>query len=153
MLTEPRLVSSRFPSRRRRAGGAVRGAHPRGARRICREKRVPLATIVMSLRQQAEKPPEVALDNTPPRIFVSARPASLVVFDGEPVLAPIAGTTLSFAVNTNWDVFTDSATQDVVPAQQRRLAHRAGREGPVDAGGRAAAVVRGAAGRRATSPT
>ena len=66
---------------------------------------------MLSLRQQAEKPPEVALDNTPPRIFVSARPASLVVFDGEPVLAPIAGTSLSFAVNTNWDVFFDSTTK------------------------------------------
>ncbi len=54
----------------------------------------------------------MALDNTPPQIFVSTRPASLVVFDGEPVLAPVPGTTLSFAVNTNWDVFADSAAED-----------------------------------------
>ena len=52
-----------------------------------------------------------AIDNAPPRIFVSDRPASLVVFDGEPVMAPIASTPLSFAVNTNWDVFTDASTR------------------------------------------
>ncbi|MEO8346850.1 MAG: hypothetical protein ABI607_14255, partial [Betaproteobacteria bacterium] len=110
MLSEPRLVSSRFPSldaakvaqfdERIRASLASLGV-----------KRVPLAAVVMSLRQQTEKPAEVALDNSPPRIFVSARPASLLVFDGEPVLAPITGTTLSFAVNTNWDVFQDSVTK------------------------------------------
>ena len=60
-------------------------------------------------------------------------------------MAPIAGTTLSFAVNTNWDVFVDTGDEDVVPAEQRRLARGARREGSVDAGRRAAAVVRGAA--------
>jgi hypothetical protein len=30
-----------------------------------------------------------------------------VVFDGEPVLAPVAKTGLSVVVNTNWDLFTD----------------------------------------------
>jgi hypothetical protein len=34
-----------------------------------------------------------------------------VVFDGEPVLAPIAGTRLSYAVNTNWDVFFDDSAK------------------------------------------
>jgi hypothetical protein len=48
------------------------------------------------------------LKNDPPAMYYSARPASLVVFDGEPVLAPVAGTSLSVAVNTNWDVFVDA---------------------------------------------
>ncbi|HET7096785.1 MAG TPA: hypothetical protein VFJ68_05290 [Casimicrobiaceae bacterium] len=109
-LTEPRLVSSSFPTL-----DAARAAEIeqriRAALATMPVKRVPLATLVISLRREAQKPPEVALDNSPPRIFYSARPASLVVFDGEPVLSPIAGTTLSFAVNTNWDVFSDSATK------------------------------------------
>jgi hypothetical protein len=109
-LSNGRLVAARFPS-----------ADPAQAARFEQRigavlasmgvKRVPLATLVLSLARQAEQPAAVALDNTPPRIFASARPASLVVFDGEPVLAPIAGTSLSFAVNTNWDVFVDGATK------------------------------------------
>ena len=110
VLTEPRLVSSRFPSL-----DAARAAQfeerIRASLAALGEKRVPLAAVVTSLRQQVDKPPEIALDNSPPRIFVSARPASLVVFDGEPVLAPIAGTTLSAVVNTNWDVFRDDTTK------------------------------------------
>jgi hypothetical protein len=109
-LTAPRLVASHFPTL-----DAARAAQVderiRAAIANMGVKRVPLATLVMSLRKQAEKPAESALDNSPPRIFVSDRPASLVVFDGEPVLAPVSGTTLSFAVNTNWDVFTDTATK------------------------------------------
>ena len=44
------------------------------------------------------------------QIFVSDRPASLLVFDGDPVMAPVAGTSLTFAVNTNWDIFFDAET-------------------------------------------
>jgi hypothetical protein len=68
-------------------------------------KEVPLNTILLSLN---EKPVDVPVDNTPPQIFYSARPASLVVFDGSPTLAPIGSTGLSFAVNTNWDVVYDA---------------------------------------------
>ena len=109
-LTEPRLVASRFPmlesAQAAQVDEKIRGTlagHGRQAH-AARDPRAELA-------QAGGKSPEVALDNSPPRIFVSARPASLVVFDGEPVLAPIVGTTLSFAVNTNWDVFNDTATK------------------------------------------
>jgi len=47
--------------------------------------------------------------HVPPKIFVSTAPAVLVQFDGEPAFCPIPDTTLAFAVNTNWDFFTDSA--------------------------------------------
>ncbi len=40
-----------------------------------------------------------------PRIYVSQEPAILVLLDGDPVLYPIDGTELLFAVNTNWDLF------------------------------------------------
>jgi hypothetical protein len=118
VLSNARLLSARFPS-----------ADPAQAARIEQrikealasmpEKRVPIAAVVLGLREGAQggaaaqpaASPDQAVDNAPPRIFVSQRPASLVVFDGDPVMAPIANTTLSFAVNTNWDVFTDSATK------------------------------------------
>jgi len=77
------------------------------------EKRVPLNMVLASLRDEppaaASAPP--ALRNEPPRIFVSQRPASLLVFDGEPVLAPVPATPLSVAVNTNWDVFFDGESK------------------------------------------
>src|SRR5262249_45055213 len=38
------------------------------------------------------------LKSDPPKIFVSTRPAALVNLDGPPVLAPIPGTELSYAV-------------------------------------------------------
>ena len=107
ILTAPRLVSAKFPSADAAQGAQIE-ERIREVLATMAVKRVPLASVVASLLQQSAKPAEVALDNTPPRIFASARPASLVVFDGEPVKAPIAGTTLSFVVNTNWDVFHDS---------------------------------------------
>lgn len=110
VLTEPRLTSLHFPTL-----DAARTAQLEGRIREALSslgvKRVPVAMVVKSLAEQEDKPPSVAIDNTPPAIFASSRPASLVVFDGEPVLSPIAGTTLSFVVNTNWDVFQDQATK------------------------------------------
>jgi len=98
-LTAATLTASRFPSsdtsqavrfeQRIRAALAAMGA-----------KQVPLDTVLMSL-PQGSPPADAAVKNDPPTIFVSASPASLVVFDGEPVLAPVTGTSLSFAVNTN----------------------------------------------------
>jgi hypothetical protein len=110
ILTEPRLTSAKFPSADP-AQAARFEERIRGALATMGAKQVPLATIVLSLLDQKEKAANVPIDNTPPRIFFSQRPASLVVFDGEPVLAPITGTPLAFAVNTNWDVFSDSTTK------------------------------------------
>ena len=45
---------------------------------------VPLASVLLSLKQTPVA--SVALQNDPPRIFYADRPASLVVFDGEPVV-------------------------------------------------------------------
>ena len=47
----------------------------------------------------------------PPAIHVSTVPAILVNFDGSPVWSPISGTDLTYAVNTNWDVFEQSSTK------------------------------------------
>ena len=49
----------------------------------------------------------VPISTEPPKIFVSRRPAILVLIDGEPVEAPIGELDLRFVVNTNWDLFVD----------------------------------------------
>jgi hypothetical protein len=105
-LSDAHLVASHFPSLdtgqaaalQQKVEAVLAGLPPRT---------VPLDAILPSLQDSA-KPAEVALDNTPPEIFHSMGPASLVVFDGDPVLAPVKGISLSYAVNTNWDVFYDS---------------------------------------------
>jgi hypothetical protein len=109
VLTDPKLVSSRFPSLDT-AQAAQFEERIKTALANLPPKRVPLATLVMVC---ANKPkPRPRWRSTTRRAhFVSARAASLVVFDGEPVLAPIAGSSLSFAVNTNWDVFFDAGSK------------------------------------------
>jgi hypothetical protein len=62
--------------------------------------------------QHSTQPPvEVNLD--PPTIFYSRRPAILVMFMGEPQFKPVETnrTDVLFALNTNWDVLYDAATQ------------------------------------------
>lgn len=108
ILSEPRLVSSHFPSLDTDQAAQIETRIKASLPDIT-FKRVPLDTVLLSLRENTEAPPAPALNNDPPVIFYSDRPASLVVFDGEPVLAPVGDTGLSFAVNTNWDVFRDPA--------------------------------------------
>ena len=53
----------------------------------------------------------VKINTEPPPIFYSTKPAILVQFDGELIMAPIDGTSLKYVVNTNWDVFLDGDTK------------------------------------------
>ncbi|WP_313953749.1 hypothetical protein [Accumulibacter sp.] len=105
-LANPQLLSSRFPAADT-AQAQRFDQRIRAALAALPLKRVPLDTVLLSLRQDSETPPAVTLHNEPPQIYVSQRPASLLLFDGEPVMAPVAGTPLTLAVNTNWDVFFD----------------------------------------------
>ena len=106
VLTAPKLLSTHFPTldaaQAARVGDAIRAVMA-----AMPAKRLPLDSILLSLKQQPHVG-ETALNNDPPKIYFSSRPASLVVFDGDPVTAPIQGSTLAFAVNTNWDVFKDA---------------------------------------------
>ena len=109
-LTEPRLTSTSFPAavpeQKERFEQAIRTTLE-----TMGDKRFPLDTILLSLDHDTKSAPEVAVKNDPPAIFYNSRPASLLVFDGEPVLAPVSGVSLSVVVNTNWDVFVDPATK------------------------------------------
>jgi hypothetical protein len=46
----------------------------------------------------------------PPLILISKRPAVVVNIDGAPIWKSVAGTTLLHAVNTNWDLLRDMAS-------------------------------------------
>jgi hypothetical protein len=103
-----KLVSSHFPSLDTAASSELEGKI-RQALPAMGPKTVPLDNVLLSLKDKPANPEGVKLSEEPPVIFHSSRPASLVVFDGEPTLAPAGRSGLSFAVNTNWDVFFDSA--------------------------------------------
>jgi hypothetical protein len=106
-LSDPTLLETHFPSldtrRAEQLDAKIRADLP-----TMEMPHVPLTTILLSLGQSPVAP--VPVNNDPPTIFHSSRPASLVVFDGDPVLVPIGGTGLSNAVNTNWDVFVEQHT-------------------------------------------
>jgi hypothetical protein len=106
-LSDPTLLSSHFPSLDTQQAAALE-ARLRAALGQRQIQPVPLQSILLSLNQLPAA--NVSVNNDPPAIFYASKPASLVVFDGEPVLAPVRNTTLSFAVNTNWDVFVSDKT-------------------------------------------
>ena len=87
-LSQPQLVAVRFPTLANEQTAAIE-ERVRTTLAGLGSKTVPLDMVVASLRDSGEKPPSVELKNDPPAICVSARPASLIVFDGEPVLTPI----------------------------------------------------------------
>jgi hypothetical protein len=49
----------------------------------------------------------------PPPIFFSKAPAVIVNIDGDPIWSPIKDNNLTFAVNTNWDLFQDTSTKTI----------------------------------------
>jgi hypothetical protein len=67
---------------------------------------VSLERVVAYMHKPAEVK-GVSLDNTPPTIYVSQRPAILLSVDGQPVLGQIHNTSMKFVVNTHWPLFFD----------------------------------------------
>ena len=63
--------------------------------------------------EQQPTQPRVELNLQPPRIYYSSQPAILVTFLGDPKFKPVekGRTNLLFALNTNWDILYDPATQ------------------------------------------
>jgi hypothetical protein len=106
-LSDPKLITSHFPSLDTEKAGQLQDRI--GALLpTLHLKQVPLDAIVLSLKDLPQTAQPVAVNNDPPAIFHADRPASLVVFDGDPVMAPAGNSGLKFAVNTNWDVFQDA---------------------------------------------
>ncbi len=106
-LSDPKLLGTHFPALGTQQAAALE-TKISAALPDMQTHQVPLAAVLLSLKQSPVSP--IAVNNDPPEIFYANRPASLLVFDGEPVLAPIGKTGISFAVNTNWDVFVEQGT-------------------------------------------
>jgi hypothetical protein len=106
-LADPQLVSSHFPALDTQEATALE-AKIRETLPQMQIHEVPLTTVLLSLKQLPVA--SVPVKNSPPVIFYADRPASLVVFDGEPVLVPAGKSALTYAVNTNWGVFVDHGT-------------------------------------------
>lgn len=105
-LSDPRLLASHFPTLDTAQAAQLEERIKAALLTGLETKQVPVNAVLLSLEEH-DAPPVVPLATEPPVIFHGSAPASLVVFDGEPVLVPIGKSGLSFAVNTNWDVFSD----------------------------------------------
>jgi hypothetical protein len=68
---------------------------------------IALDRILAAVDTSLIAPKNVKINTEPPPIFYSTKPAILVQFDGEMIMAPVSGTALKYAVNTNWDFFHD----------------------------------------------
>jgi hypothetical protein len=107
-LTEPKLLETHFPSLDTEHATQL-DARIRQVLATIPPKHIPLDSILLGLEAPPQATAPVAVMNDPPVIFHSARPASLVVFDGDPVMVPAGESGLKYAVNTNWNVFFDPA--------------------------------------------
>ena len=107
-LSDPKITSVTFPS-----------LDPATATQLEQTVRTflnPAATMTISLDRlvasvkKTKAPPVADVSNTPPTIFVSMRPAILLLVNGAPTMAPIANSNLQFIVNANWPVFVEQGS-------------------------------------------
>ncbi len=90
LLSDPKLLASHFPALdteqaaalEQKIKDALPNIHP---------SPVALNSVLLSLKQAAQ-PENAPFNNDPPVIFYSDKPASLIVFDGEPVTVPLGQT-------------------------------------------------------------
>ncbi len=106
-LTHPVVTGTSFPSLPPDAAAKLDS--------LIRSFLSPTATFTISLDRlvastKKTQPASVAaVNNTPPTIFLSFKPAILIQLNGEPIKAPIKGTNLEFIVNANWPLFFDKS--------------------------------------------
>jgi hypothetical protein len=72
-------------------------------------KNISLDRLLANLQRTKALAREVPVATTPPVIYYSQQPAALLLLDGDLALAPIDGTDLLYAVNSNWDLFFQKA--------------------------------------------
>ena len=108
-LVNPKVVSTSWPTANSSDVPAL-DAFLKANLRLQGKPLLPLAMVLSSLPPSA-RPHTVPLRTNPPVIYVKQKPAVLVVFDGTPSFAPIEGTALTYAVNTNWEIIHDPAAQ------------------------------------------
>ncbi len=107
-ISNLRIVEGRFPALS--ASDSDRLLNALRTRLTKEDVVVSLERITAYLERVETALTPAPLKTDPPRILVSTKPAVLVVLDGPPVMAPVPGTDLAYAVNTNWDLLRDGAT-------------------------------------------
>jgi hypothetical protein len=107
-ITDPKVTVLHWPGQSQAQSAKLEGL-VRSTVQLS-NKVIPLATLLASIQAQKALPKSVALDTTTPPIFESEKPAILVTFDGDPILAPVEGTSLKYAVNTNWNIIQADST-------------------------------------------
>ena len=104
-LSDPQITSISFPS--------LDPATTAQMDQLMRTFLNPSASMTISLDRlvasvkKTKTPPVADVKNDPPTIFISFRPAILLLVNGEPSLAPIANSNLQFVVNANWPLFVE----------------------------------------------
>ena len=68
---------------------------------------ISLDRLVASVKKDKIPPAATSLNNDPPTIFISFKPAILLLVNGTPSMAPIANSKLQFVVNANWPLFIE----------------------------------------------
>jgi hypothetical protein len=107
-LSDPQITGVTFPS--------LDPATASQMEQLVRTFLNPDATMTISLDRlvasvKKTKAPQVAdIKNDAPTIFMSLRPAILLLVNGAPVTAPIANSNLQFIVNANWPVFQEQGS-------------------------------------------
>ncbi len=107
-LSQPQITSLYFPS--------LDAATTAQMDQLVRSFLKPSATMNISVDylvaglKKKGSPKTVALKNDPPAIFISFRPAILLMVNGPPVLAPVGQTSIKAVVNANWPLFQDQYT-------------------------------------------
>jgi hypothetical protein len=103
LISNLKITDTHFPS--------LDPASTRQMDQLVRTFLPPTITVSLYRLVAAAKKPEgvsgVAVNNDPPTIVVSYRPAIMLAVDGEPVLADVPKTKMKFVVNTSWPIFFD----------------------------------------------
>ncbi len=101
------IISARFPS----LDAADAAAMERRIRQTFTQSTMTISLDRMLAGVKAAQTPAhtAAISTQPPPIFVSTKPAILLFVDGEALRVPIAGTNLSYVVNTTWDLIYDNS--------------------------------------------
>src|ERR1700730_17418332 len=101
LISNLKITDTHFPS--------LDPASTRQMDQLVRSFLPPTITVSLYRLVAAAKKPEgvsgVAVNNDPPTIVVSYRPAIMLAVDGEPVLADVPKTKMKFVVNTSWPIF------------------------------------------------
>ncbi len=80
--------------------------------RVLPPKPMPISIELLSEAVELSKlrKTEVRVNLDPPPIYVRTGKAILVIIDGEPIMADIESSGLTYVLNTNWDLLQDKAT-------------------------------------------